>query len=549
MASLIHRIKFTSAVDEALQQLSDGYGTHFNYLHKIKHGIKARRAAALVALRSNIPKQRRKELCKLTLVYKEQLDILSDLIASSSPIKDWQNELHFYEKNDGTIFCACAGRKIEVENHFPRCDMLVVTSLTRQVRRDFFNAFSEEKVLLLSGPAGTGKTETFKDTCKLIGRECGVIRCFADLNESQVSRFLDEYQDQGVCFDEINKLSGNIQQKFISLAMKKTKLVAATFNPQHGGVALAKDLVVMRSMTRPKYDVLYQCMLGHEGFIDCDALGNKLHLALETMHTKMSKEAHYDFGLRLGKTIARTAGIIARKDSFADESDSLSNAIVSCVFIRSTSADKEIALEVISSIFNDDFDIEVPKIWTSDGPAAVGAMVAETAKIRHGICVIKADDIDASVAAIEKCTDAKSIEVVHGSLSPEFNNPQHPIVAALRACAQTDGPVNIVVRLLLGYNTKSLQALNSLLDDNKKLCIDNGETLHLPGHARVIVFAVSVHNWSPAFISRLGFVNGARMKPKIDWHKKYLEAERQRKETQAELDGLRNQLSGLLSTC
>merc|ERR1719247_585469 len=58
--------------------------------------------------------------------------------------------------------------------------MLAVTDLSRTCRRAYFQALAEGKVLRLQGPAGTGKTETIKDTSRMLGCEPVVVNCSGD---------------------------------------------------------------------------------------------------------------------------------------------------------------------------------------------------------------------------------------------------------------------------------------------------------------------------------------------------------------------------------
>ena len=70
--------------------------------------------------------------------------------------------------------------------------MLVVTSLSRVVRRVYFQACLGKGYLWLHGPPGTGKTETAKDTAAMLGREFRMYACSAKWKISELTKDLSE---------------------------------------------------------------------------------------------------------------------------------------------------------------------------------------------------------------------------------------------------------------------------------------------------------------------------------------------------------------------
>ena len=55
-------------------------------------------------------------------------------------------------------------------------------------------------------------------------------------------------------------------------------------------------------------------------------------------------------------------------------------------------------------------------------------------------------------------------------------------------------------------NPEIVESLNSVMDDNKKLCLANGDIITLKPDMRLIYEITSFANCSPAFVSRMGTV-------------------------------------------
>jgi hypothetical protein len=56
-------------------------------------------------------------------------------------------------------------------------------------------------------------------------------------------------------------------------------------------------------------------------------------------------------------------------------------------------------------------------------------------------------------------------------------------------------------------NPHWVEALNTLLDDNKVLVLESGKRIPLPEKCSIIFELDSCDNFSPAFVSRCGVVN------------------------------------------
>lgn len=57
----------------------------------------------------------------------------------------------------------------------------------------------------------------------------------------------------------------------------------------------------------------------------------------------------------------------------------------------------------------------------------------------------------------------------------------------------------------LCYNI--IESFNTLLDDNKVLCLESHERIPLPENTKICWVAANCDDFSPAFVSRCGIVN------------------------------------------
>merc|ERR1712224_237269 len=120
-------------------------------------------------------------------------------------------------------------------------------------------------------------------------------------------------------------------------------------------------------------------------------------------------------------------------------------------------------------------------------------------------CVVGGTNLDATIAAIDAAMQSESI-VVEGD-ADGFFGADGAFTAAFRAAMEKTGSVNVCVKTPL--NGVNLEQLHTVLDDNKKLCLSNGEVLQMTPHMRVILFEKDCSRYSPATRSRLGMVYAA----------------------------------------
>lgn len=191
------------------------------------------------------------------------------------------------------------------------------------------------------GPAGTGKTETVKALGAQLGRFVLVFNCDEAFDFSAMGRIFAGLCQVGAwgCFDEFNRLEEGIlsavsqqilgiqqgllnNSSHIDLLGRQIRLDSnmATFitmNPGYAGRSNLPDNLksLFRSvaMVVPDRKLIAQVMLYSQGIVTAEKLAPSVVDLFLLCEDQMTKQRHYDFGLRALKTLLVSAGGLKRK--------------------------------------------------------------------------------------------------------------------------------------------------------------------------------------------------------------------------------------------
>jgi dynein heavy chain 2 len=189
------------------------------------------------------------------------------------------------------------------------------------------------------GPAGTGKTESVKALALAFGRQCLVFNCDEGLDFHSMGRIFIGLVKCGAwgCFDEFNRLleeqlsaisqqiqviqeAIKAQEKQINLLGKQVDVnfnsgIFVTLNPAgkgYGGRSKLPDnlkqLFRPIAMSVPDNELIAETLLFSEGFTTAKQLAGKIITIFTLSKQLLSKQLHYDWGLRALKTILTVAG-------------------------------------------------------------------------------------------------------------------------------------------------------------------------------------------------------------------------------------------------
>lgn len=218
---------------------------------------------------------------------------------------------------------------------------------------------------------------------------------------------------------------------------------------------------------------------------------------IKNCRDKMSKQFHYDFGMRAIKNITKElCRIVKGKNVIDDENRLISETLGYIIYCKSNPEDREILLTEMKENFG--MEAFLPD-WTSEN---LGARVKNACFSRHGVGIIGCTDMAVSVKEINEAMGATGVELTC-SEDGSWLGEEGDFTNCLKQ--DVDGPFNIYCSGNLNY--ANIENLNTVLDDNKVLVMPSGNRYHLKDNVRVIMFIKDCKEWSPANVSRLAIIN------------------------------------------
>ncbi|XP_071580099.1 dynein axonemal heavy chain 2 [Temnothorax nylanderi] len=475
---------------------------------------------------------------------------------------EWLSQLRFYWDTD---IDDCVVRQTNTHfvygyEYLGNTGRLVITPLTDRCYITLTTALHLYRGGSPKGPAGTGKTETVKDLGKALG-----------------------LPTRRINVEVLSVVAQQILSILTALAQRLTRFILdgadttlvhtcgifITMNPGYAGrTELPDNLKSMFrpiSMMVPDSNMIAEINLFGEGFRDTRALARKISTLYSLAQQQLSKQYHYDFGLRGIVTLTRYAGKKKRLYPNLPDEEIIILAMKDMNVAKLTSDDLPLFLDITTDLFP---NVDVPTVdyeeiisyITSEAiklklqpiPMIVTKVIElyETKSSRHSTMIVGASNT-AKTATWKILQNTMTTMKSDGK--PGFNTVHvHPINPKALSLGELygeynlstgewlDGVISSIMRKTCSEDTADekwvlfdgpvdvdwIENMNSVMDDNKVLTLVNNDRIVMPDQVSLLFEVQDLATASPATVSRAGMIyndyKNLGWRPYVDsWLQKY----------------------------
>ncbi|NWI40584.1 DYH17 protein, partial [Picathartes gymnocephalus] len=563
------QIAWTSEVGVAFSSLEKGYE---NALKDYNKKQITRLNALISLLLGNLSAGDRMKIMTICTIDVHARDVVAKMIQTkveSSQAFSWQSQLR-HRWDDGVKHCyanICDAQLLYAYEYLGNTPRLVITPLTDRCYITLTQSLHLYMGGAPAGPAGTGKTETTKDLGRAVGIMVYVFNCSEQMDYKSCGNIYKGLAQTGAwgCFDEFNRILVEVlsviavQVKSIQDAIRAKKktfnflgetisLVPSvglfiTMNPGYAGrTELPENLKALFrpcAMVVPDFELICEIMLVAEGFLDARLLARKFITLYTLCKELLSKQDHYDWGLRAIKSVLVVAGSLKRGDPGSAEDQVLMRALRDFNIPKIVTDDLPVFLGLIGDLFP---ALDVPrkrdlnfekviresvlelKLQAEENFVLKVVQLEELLQVRHSVFVVGNAGCGKSQVVLKSLNktyqrlkrrpvtvdlDPKAVtcDELFGIIHPATREWKDGLFStAMRDLANIthDGPKWII--LDGDIDPMWIESLNTVMDDNKVLTLASNERIPLTPTMRLIFEISHLRTATPATVSRAGIL-------------------------------------------
>ncbi|XP_026666919.1 dynein heavy chain 6, axonemal [Ceratina calcarata] len=337
--------------------------------------------------------------------------------------------------------------------------------------------------------------------------------------------------------------------RMIKLVMSCSTFI--TMNPGYAGRTELPDnlkaLFRPFSMMVPDYKLIAEVTLYSEGFESSKPLSQKMTLMYQLSSEQLSQQDHYDFGMRAVKSVLVMAGSLKRNNPDKPEDVVLIRALRESNIPKFLRDDTELFEGIVGDLFP---GIQIPEedygILSDTALAAMEdkglqregcilkkvTQLHECLQVRHGVMLVgptgsgKTTVLQTLATTYNRLHEMGVPGSVYQPVHTYVINPKAVTIGELYGQVDImtnewhDGLIGFTVRHACSFTTEDhqwiicdgpvdavwIENMNTVLDDNKMLCLANSERIKFTPYMRMLFEVMDLAQASPATVSRCGMV-------------------------------------------
>ncbi|XP_071659244.1 dynein axonemal heavy chain 9-like [Patagioenas fasciata] len=560
------QIWWTTEVGIAFARVEEGYENAMKEYHKKQVTQLNTLVTMLIGQLSKGDRQKIMTICTIDV---RARDVVAKMIAQkvdNAQAFIWLSQLrHRWSDEERHCFAnICDAQFLYSYEYLGNTPRLVITPLTDRCYITLTQSLHLTMSGAPAGPAGTGKTETTKDLGRALGIMVYVFNCSEQMDYKSCGNIYKGLSQTGAwgCFDEFNRISVEVlsvvavQVKSVQDAIREKKKsfhflgedinlvpsvgIFITMNPGYAGrTELPENLKALFrpcAMVVPDFELICEIMLVAEGFIEARVLARKFITLYQLCKELLSKQDHYDWGLRAIKSVLVVAGSLKRDDPERPEDQVLMRSLRDFNIPKIVTDDVPVFMGLIGDLFP---ALDVPRkrdlnfesfvrqavldlrLQAEDNFVLKVVQLEELLTVRHSVFVVGNAGTGKSqvLRSLNRTYQIMKRRPVWTDLNPKaVTNDELFGIINPATREWKDGLFSSIMRELANITHDGpkwmvldgdidpmwIESLNTVMDDNKVLTLASNERIPLNPTMRLVFEISHLRTATPATVSRAG---------------------------------------------